>query len=122
MAFFFLSLFTFIMFFQPVSVFPGMAIYSPYRYSAIIAFILFIVAGKKSDVHFLHIKNTQYFLLFIGMQTFSASTIWLYGGIDILNLWKNLAIIYYLIINFNWFKSFLYTYFSKRLTIFIYII
>jgi hypothetical protein len=45
MAFFFLCLFTFIMFFQPAFVFESLAPYRPYRYSAIIA-ILALPSGS----------------------------------------------------------------------------
>lgn len=99
MAFFFLCLFTFIMFFQPAFVFESLAPYRPYRYSAIIAILAFLIAGKKSEVPFLSITNSRYLLLFIVMQFLSASAIWLHGGLDILqNTWLNLVIVYFLIV------------------------
>ncbi|MCD6185775.1 MAG: O-antigen ligase family protein [Deltaproteobacteria bacterium] len=99
MAFFFLNVFTFIMFFQPVSVFPALAPYRPYRYSAIIALISFLLAGKKSDIPLLSVPNVRYFLLFATMQVISSSAIWLHGGIDTFkNIWLNLIIIYVIIV------------------------
>ncbi|WDN87078.1 hypothetical protein BuS5_00046 [Desulfosarcina sp. BuS5] len=99
MAFFFLNVFTFIMFFQPVFIFPVLAPYRPYRYSAIIALISFLLAGKKSDIPLLSVPNVRYFLLFATMQVISSSAIWLHGGIDTFkNIWLNLIIIYVIIV------------------------
>ena len=99
MAFFFLNVFTFIMFFQPVSVFPALAPYRPYRYSAIIAIVLFFLLGKKSDTPLLSISNTRYFFLFVAMQVISSCAIWLHGGLDTFqNIWLNLLVIYIIIV------------------------
>jgi len=97
MAFFFLNLFTFIMFFQPGVVFPALASYRPYRYAAIVALIFYLFFGKKSEKSLFSSKTTLYFFCFVGLQVVSAGTIWIHGGIDMLNEWKNLVIIYILI-------------------------
>ena len=97
MAFFALELFTFIMFFQPAVVFPWLVPYRPYRYSAILALILYLFFGEKSKQAILSNRTTLYFLGFVGLQILSASAIWIHGGIDIFNRWKNLIIIFILI-------------------------
>jgi len=99
MAFFFLCLFTFVMFFQPAFVFPGLAPYRPYRYSAIIAIASFFLVGKKSDIPLFSIRNVRYFFLFVAMQLISAAAIWIHGAIDLFQTtWLNLLIIYIIIV------------------------
>ena len=98
MAFFFLNLFTFVMFFQPVAVFPFLEPYHPYRYSAYVALITFLFFGKKAEIKLLSNKNVRYFLLFVAAQVASSSVIWLHGGwYTFRELWLNLVIIYFLI-------------------------
>lgn len=98
MAFFFLNVFTFIMFFQPTFVFPALAPYRPYRYSAIIAIVSFLLFGRKSDTPLFSISNARYFFLFVAMQVISSSAIWLRGGLDTFqSIWLNLVIIYIII-------------------------
>lgn len=99
MAFFFLNVFTFIMFFQPAFVFESLAPYRPYRYSAIIAIVSFLLLGKKSDTPLLSISNARFFFLFAAMQVISSSAIWFHGGLDTFqNIWLNLLIIYIIIV------------------------
>jgi len=99
MAFFFLCLFTFIMFFQPAFVFESLAPYRPYRYSAIIAIVSFFLFARKSDTPLFSISNTRYFFLFAAMQVISSCAIWLHGGLETFqNIWLNLLIIYVIIV------------------------
>ena len=99
MAFLFLNIFTFVMFFQPTSVFPALAPYRLYRCSALAAIVLFLLIGKKSDVPFFSISNARYFFLFVAMQILSSAAIWLHGAIDLfLTTWLNLLIIYIIIV------------------------
>lgn len=99
MAFLVLNLFTFVMFFQPTSVWPALAPYRPYRYSAIAAIISFFFFGKKSDIPLFSIPNVRYFFLFVAMQTLSAAAIWLHGAVDLfMTTWLNLLIIYTIIV------------------------
>jgi len=99
MAFFFLCLFTFVMFFQPAYVFEWLAPYRPYRYSAILAIVSFVIFGQKSDIPLLSISNVRYFFLFVGMQIVSAAAIWIHGAIDLFHsTWLNLLIIYIIIV------------------------
>ena len=99
MAFFLLCLFTFVMFFQPSFVWPALAQYRPYRYSAIAAIVSFIFFGKKSDIALFSVSNARWFFLFVAMQLLSAAAIWIHGAVDLfLNTWLNLLIIYVIIV------------------------
>jgi putative inorganic carbon (hco3(-)) transporter len=99
MAFFALSIFTFIMFFQPTYVFPALEPYRPYRVAAIMAIILYLITGKKSKSSFFSINNALYFTLFVFFQLLSAATLWLTGVLDLVqNIWFNFVIIYFLIV------------------------
>lgn len=99
MAFFFLSIFTFIMFFQPAYVFPELVPLRPYRHSALLALISFIFFGKKSDAALYTISNVRFFVLFVTAQVFSSAAIWLHGGLSTFkDYWLNLIIIYILIV------------------------
>lgn len=98
MAFFLLCISIFIMFFQPVSVFPLLDAYSPVKNSAIIALVAYLATREKSDAPFLNNNINRYFLLFVMMQILSASMIWLNAGYESFNLWLRYGIVYFLII------------------------
>jgi len=99
MAFFFLNVFTFVMFFQPAYVWPTLAPYRPYRYAGIIAIITFIFFDKKSDTPLFSPPTSQYFFLFVLMQILSSSAIWLHGGLNTFkDIWLNLVLIYIMIV------------------------
>jgi len=99
MAFFFLCLFTFVMFFQPVGVFPELEPIRPYRYSALLALATFLFWGKKSEIPLLSIPNARFFFLFVAWQVISSASIWLHGALDTFtNIWLNLLIIYIIIV------------------------
>jgi len=98
MAFFFLLLFTFVMFFQPAFVFPALEPIQPYRYSALAALLMYFIVGKKNGKPIFASKYTQFFLLFVIWQVLSSSFVWLRAGIDTLILWLNFIIIFYLIV------------------------
>ncbi|HPQ45619.1 MAG TPA: hypothetical protein PKZ42_15485 [Syntrophales bacterium] len=98
MAFFFLQLFAFVMFFQPVFVFPALVPLRPYQSSALLALAAYLLAGDKGGKPFLANKYTQFFLLFVTMQIMSASSIWLRAGWEILFVWLNYIIIFFLIV------------------------
>ncbi len=98
MAFFFLLLFTFIIFFQPAFVFPALEPIQPYRYSALAALFMYVILGKKNTKPILASKYTQFFFLFVIWQILSSSFIWLRAGMDTLLLWLNFIIIFFLIV------------------------
>jgi len=98
MAFALLCISVFIMFFQPVSLFPELNPYQPLRNSAVIAFLAYLFAGEKTDKNFFLININKFFLLFILMQILSSSAVWLRAGIDTFNLWIRYGIIYFLIV------------------------
>lgn len=98
MAFIFLSIFTFFIYFQPGAVYPELASYGIIKYSGVIALLSYIILGHKYPHSFLGHKYTKYFFLFILMQTLSASALWFTGGIEIFNVWRNIVIIFFLIV------------------------
>jgi len=85
------------MFFQPGAVFPWMEAYQPLRNFAIIALITYILAGNKNKVPFLSVKINRYFVLFVILQILSSSKLWMSAGIETLNLWIRLGLVYFLI-------------------------
>ncbi|MFH1460561.1 MAG: O-antigen ligase family protein [Candidatus Omnitrophota bacterium] len=97
MAFFLLCLTVFIMFFQPTYIFPWSEQYQPLRICAIAALFFYFFSDKKSNANFFSYKINLYFVLFIFWQTLSSFTIWSQAGLDTLNLWLKLGIVYYLI-------------------------
>jgi len=97
MAFFFLCVSVFIMFFQPVYIWPWLEQYQPLRNSAIIALIAYSLVGYKSKTPFFSVKTNKYFVLFALFQTISSFKLWSQAGIETFNLWLKLGIVYYLI-------------------------
>jgi O-antigen ligase len=98
MAFALLCISIFIMFFQPVFVFPGLTPYQPLRNSALLALAVYLVAGRRPGPRFLASRVNRYFVLFVACQVASASAIWLTGGWELLNVWLRLGIMYFLIV------------------------
>jgi len=98
MAFFLLCTAIFILFFQPVFLFPGLTPYSPVRYSALLALIVYFLFGEKSEIDFFAVKENKYFFLFITFQVASAGTIWAYAAAETFYAWLCIGIIYFLII------------------------
>lgn len=95
MAFTFLKIFIFVMFFQPVYTFPSLEPFRPYKYSAILAAATFIFFGKFDFHSFFSNKTNRYFILFSVCQVISASSIWLTGGLNLFkDYWLNLLIVY----------------------------
>lgn len=98
MAFFFLCLFTFIMFFQPTFVFPVLLPICPYRLSLLLALGAFMLSSKKSKESLLSNKYARYFFLFVAAQTISVSTTWLTGGFSMFKeVWLPIVIIFILL-------------------------
>jgi hypothetical protein len=87
----------FIMFFQPVSIWPAFNMYQPLRNSAILALIAYVIANKKSNVSFFSNKVNMFFILFAIGQVLSSMQLWISGGIETFNLWLRTGIVYYLI-------------------------
>ncbi|MEN6474577.1 MAG: O-antigen ligase family protein [Syntrophaceae bacterium] len=87
----------FIMFFQPTSIFPWMEAAQPLRNAAIIAFIAYLFAAKKSSHGFMEINTNRFFVLFAVMQVISSAFVWLTGAVETLNLWIRIGIVYFLI-------------------------
>lgn len=100
MAFASLWLTVFIMFFPFTNVFPGLIYYSPLKYAALIALLLFYFSDSrnKQQVSFFGNKINIYFALFIVAEIISASRLWLIHGVDIFNFWLKYMIVYFLII------------------------
>lgn len=98
MAFSLLCITTFIMFFQPVWVFPWLDAIQPLRSSALLALIGFIFSNKKENSYFFNERNNVYFILFIGLQTISASQLWIHGALGVFSEWLKMGIVYYLIV------------------------
>lgn len=97
MAFFFLCITIFIMFFQPAAIFPHLSAYQPVRNSAIIALITYFLFGKKSKIHFLSVDMNRYFVIFMILQIVSSLLVWSKAAVETFNLWIRFGILYYLI-------------------------
>lgn len=97
MAFFFLCVTIFIMFFQPVYVFSQLEHLQPLRNMAILALVAYFFSKRKNEVPFSSVDINRYFLLFALAQTISSFTIWSQAGIETLNLWLRLGIVFFLI-------------------------
>ncbi len=91
------------MFFQPTFVYPILTPYSPLKYTALIAIIIYFFSRneKKSDISFFQNKVNKYFVIFIFFQILSASSLWIYHGLDVFNLWLRYGIVYFLIIKLS---------------------
>ncbi len=98
MAFFFLCVAIFIMFFQPGFVFPWMEQYQPLKNSAILALVTYILWGKKSSVPFWHDRTNIFFVVFVLMQIASAAQLWWFTAWESFNFWVRMGIVYYLIV------------------------
>lgn len=93
-----MNIFTFIMFFQPVSVFPELEPFRPYRVSLLLALTTFFFSAEKSKKNLFANKYTLFFFLFVGAQVASAAQIWLTGGLTIFKeVWLPIVIIFVLI-------------------------
>lgn len=99
MAFALLWVTVFIMFFQPVSVWPELAPYQPLRNTAIAALLAFVFSGRAAGARpFLSEPTNRYFLMFAFAQVVSAFVmIWSGSAIEMFNLWLRMGIVYYLI-------------------------
>lgn len=98
MPFFFISLTVFILFFQPVAVFPELAILSPVRNITIISLVSYFLLQDKSELRFCDIKTNRYLLLFVFVQLLSPMVSW--AGSIRYNLvyWLLYIIVFYLIV------------------------
>lgn len=96
MDFLFLLTMIFCMYFQPVVVFPALAPYNPLKISGILS-IIFFMLSKKERKPFFAVKEFKYFLFFCLVQTLSASSIWISGGIETGLEWLKKLIAVYLI-------------------------
>lgn len=97
MAFFLLCFTIFIMFLQPVFIWPWMEAYQPLRNSAILAMVAYLFSKKQKQKSFFSNKINVFFVLFVVMQVVSSSKLWLTGGLETFNLWLRVGIIYYLL-------------------------
>jgi O-antigen ligase len=98
MAFFALCASIFVMFLQPVYIWPKLDPLQPLKNSAIIAMVAYLFAGRKSGKPFLPQKVNSFFLLFAAMQVVSSSKLSLMGGWETFNLWFRIGIVYFLIV------------------------
>lgn len=97
MAIFLLYATLFVMFFQPVYVWPVLEAWQPLRNLAIAALVAFLFAGGKSQTGFFSSKINRYFLFFVVWQSISSGMIWSGAMIETINLWLRMGIVYYLI-------------------------
>lgn len=97
MAFFLLCLTMFIMFFQPVAVFPHLQKIQPLRNAAIIALLVYGVSNEKSKTPFFSVKTNKYFFFFAVMQILGSCKLWMNAGIETFNLWLRMGLVYFLI-------------------------
>lgn len=99
MAFFLLWLTVFIMFFQPVSIWPALAPYQPLRNVAFIALIAFFSTERKNSIRsFFSNPINRYFLLFVMTQIISSFVMgWSGSAVEVFNLWLRMGIVYFLI-------------------------
>lgn len=99
MAFFLLWLTVFVMFLQPVFIWPALEPFQPLRNIALAALIAFVFSEKHSSVpSFFSIKTNKYFLFFVATQILSSFVMgWSGSAIDMFNLWLRMGIVYYLI-------------------------
>jgi len=98
MPFFFISITIFVMFFQPVVIFPDMASLSPVRNFAIIAFLSYFIAYDKITSRFSDVKTNRYLLLFIAVQILSPMISWAGSVKYNLVIWLLYFIVYFLIV------------------------
>lgn len=97
MAFLALYLTIFVMFFQPTTVFPQLALYSPLKYMAIFSLILYFFFAKGKNTNFFENKINKYFIFFSIFYFLSGVLVWLPKGIDCFNLFLKYGIVYFLI-------------------------
>jgi len=97
MAFFFLCVTIFIMFFQPAAVFPMLERYQPLRNSALIAFVAYLLSKKQGTPNFFKERVNIFFFLFILFQTASSFVLWFWAGVETFNLWLRMGLVYYLV-------------------------
>lgn len=98
MSFSLLTLAVFILFVQPVYIFPELAEISPVKNVLIISLLVYVVFGDKSDYKFLDSKTNKYFLLFVAIQLFVPMTSWVGSIKDNVVNWLLYVITYYLIV------------------------
>ena len=98
MSFYFLKIFIFIMFFQPTYVFPSLEAIKPFKLSALLTIISYLLSNENYKIKFISNTYSKYFLLFVFMQVLSSSRIWFHGGYETLLGWLNYIIIYFLIV------------------------
>lgn len=99
MAFFLLWLTVFIMFFQPVAVWPALAPFQPLRNAALLALVAYIFSQKSSTTQpFFSVPTNRFFIFFVLTQIISSFVmIWSGSAIEMFNLWLRIGIVYYLI-------------------------
>jgi O-antigen ligase len=86
------------MFLQPTIIFPSMEPLQPLRNFAIITILFYIFSKTKSSKAFLSEPINRYFILFVGFQVLSGSQYSLRGGLEAINFWLKIGIVYYLIV------------------------
>lgn len=87
----------FVMFFQPVFLWPALEPLQPLRNFAIAALLMFMFSNARSKVPFLKNNINRYFLFFVIWQTISSAMIWMGAMSETFNLWLRMGIVYYLI-------------------------
>lgn len=98
MAFFLLCVTIFVMIFQPTAIWPALMPYQPLRNTAILALAAYLLQKRPAHKRpFFAEKTNVYFVLFVIFQVASASILWLSGGIEMLNYWLKIGVVYYLI-------------------------
>ena len=98
MVFFFLCFTVFIMFFQPVFVFPQLESFQPLRNCAMLSLLFYLFSSKKVTCSIFSNKGNIYYAFFVIFQVASAFQIWWIGAVEVMNYWLKIGIVYFLII------------------------
>lgn len=98
MSFVLLAFTVFLLFLQPVSIFPELAFLSPIRNMTLISLIAFALSQEQSKISFYKCKVNRYFILFVVLQVISSMVVWVGSAKDSIITWMLYVILYYLIV------------------------
>lgn len=99
MSFILLAFTILLLFLQPVSIYPELAVLNPIRNMILISIVAFVLVRKKTEITFINNNTNKYFLLFVAMQIISPMSAWIGSVKESLITWLLYVFIYYLIVH-----------------------
>lgn len=98
MSFILLAVTIFLLFLQPVSIYPELAFLNPIRNMTLLSLAAYFLFQEKNQIAFAQSKTNKFFLLFVMMQVISPMASWMGSIKESLIIWLLYIFLYFLII------------------------